>query len=151
VHLTSPNYFNNFVSKSDLFEYNPELIQKGDSEFFDNYYLSEEDDDIDFGLENEEAVEKADIFERENNHSLACRFYFFYFIIFAFFIFFYIFLLFLLFFAFFAFLAFFAFFCFFLHYFCLFLLFLLFFTLLHHYIITLFLISKTKSNYLLLS
>jgi hypothetical protein len=75
VQLTSPNYFSSFVSQKDLFEYNNDLIQQGDPEHFDKYYLSEDDEDIDQDLELEEHVEEALIFEQSNENSLKCRDY----------------------------------------------------------------------------
>lgn len=70
VYLTSPNYFQSFVPKNALFEYNPSLISRGDPDHFDKYYMSEDDEDLDEGLEQEEEAGEVALFSHTGERLL---------------------------------------------------------------------------------
>lgn len=62
VQLTSHNYFMDFVPEQELFKYDPSLMTPGDPEHFDKYYKSEDESDIDDGLEIEAQNEEEELF-----------------------------------------------------------------------------------------
>lgn len=72
VYLTSPNYFQSFVPRNELFEYDPSLVSQGDPEHFDKYFLSEDDSDLDEGLEFEDQVEEVQLFSQQSVSHLNC-------------------------------------------------------------------------------